>query len=81
MNEAISVAVVADLYRELEKARDALRAARRHFDSQADADAALHLAEQVRPNPLAARVALAVEQAESALGRYASLRAALGEGT
>lgn len=59
-----------DLLRELTKAADALRAAQRHFDAQATADAALHLADQVRPNPLASLVALAAHGADLAIARY-----------
>jgi|GEM_PF-4020998 len=59
-----------DLLRELKKAADALRDAQRHFDAQAEADAALHLAQQVRPNPLASRVALAAQGADLAITRY-----------
>ena len=41
-----------DLRRELEKVSDAVDAAVKHFRAQAEADAALHMAAVVRPNPL-----------------------------
>jgi len=49
--------------RELEKITDALDAAHRHFQAQAEADAALHLASVVRPNPLASLVSVARDSA------------------
>lgn len=45
-----------DLRRELEKIADAVDAAARHFRAQAEADAALHMAATVRPNPLCVTV-------------------------
>jgi hypothetical protein len=45
-----------DMRRELEKITDAVDAAVRHFRAQAEADAALHMATVVRPNPLTVAV-------------------------
>lgn len=54
-----------DMRRELEKISDAMDAAVRHFSAQAEADAALHMATVVRPNPLT----VAVEAAAADLRR------------
>lgn len=56
-----------DLRRELEKAVETLAACNRHFTAAAEANAALHLSDRVLPNPLAARVALTLENAQRAL--------------
>jgi hypothetical protein len=42
----------ADLSRELQKITDTVGVAVGHFEAQARADAALHMAPVVRPNPL-----------------------------
>ena len=42
----------ADLSRELAKIADTVAVAVDHFQTQARADAALHMAKTVRPNPL-----------------------------
>ena len=42
----------ADLSRELTKISDTVSVACSHFEAQAQADAALHMATKVRPNPL-----------------------------
>lgn len=59
-----------DLIRELEKALDVLRVCDRHFSAEAEMNAALHMTENVRPNPLAAAVSTAVAGAELALERH-----------
>lgn len=46
----------ADMARELAKIRDAVSGAVRHFDAEAEMNAALHLATEVRPAPLAVAV-------------------------
>lgn len=60
----------ADLIRELEKALDVLRACARHFNAEAEMNAALHMSEAVRPNPLTAAVNTAIAGGEQALARY-----------
>jgi len=63
------MARLADALRELQKAADALAAADRHFQAEAEANAALHLAEP-RPNPLAAKVATQADAARRFLARF-----------
>lgn len=48
--------IATDALREIEKLLDALTAAGRHFNAEAEMNAALHLTENVMPNPLAAKV-------------------------
>ena len=50
---------VKNLVRELEKIRDAVRAADLHFRAKDEMNAALHLAATVRSTPLAAEIAVA----------------------
>ena len=50
-----------DLLRESRKAEDTLIAVWRHFGAAAEANAALHMNPNVRPNPLAAAVAATLE--------------------
>lgn len=50
-----------DLRRELQKVSDGVDAAVRHFSAQAEADAALHMASIVRPNPLTVVVEAAAD--------------------
>lgn len=69
MNVDVTPTIGADLYRELEKARDVLEVVDRYLSHQAAMNAALHLAEQVRPNPLAARVATALAELDQAVAR------------
>jgi hypothetical protein len=52
--------IAADALRELTKLIEALQAAERHFNAEAEMNAALHLSEKVLPNPLAAKVSSAV---------------------
>lgn len=59
----------ADAVRELEKALDVLEACERHFTAEAEMNAALHLADKVRPAPLAARVSTAVAEVARAIDR------------
>ena len=51
----------ADRIRELEKIQDVLLACDRHFNAEAQMNAALHMSTTVRPAPLAAATATAVE--------------------
>jgi len=51
----------ADRIRELEKIQDVLLACDRHFAAEAQMNAALHMSSTVRPAPLAAATAGAVE--------------------
>ena len=51
----------ADLARELTKIGDTVAVAAKHFRSQAAADAALHMAGTVRPNPLTVAVEAALD--------------------
>jgi len=60
---------MTDAIRELEKALDILRACDRHFSAEAEMNAALHMAATVRPAPLAAAVALHIEELGQAIGR------------
>lgn len=60
----------ADLIRELEKALDVLKVCERHFSAEAEMNAALHMTDNVRPNPLAAAVYTAVGGLELALDRH-----------
>lgn len=55
-----------DAARELDKAADALDAAAKHLRARNRADAALHMAETVRPSPLTVAVENAAEQARKA---------------
>jgi hypothetical protein len=59
-----------DATRELEKVLDVLRACARHFNAEAEMNAALHLSDKVLPNPLASKVNSAVMAAELALERW-----------
>lgn len=59
-----------DAARELDKAADALEAAGRHFRAVNEGNAALHLAETVRPSPLTVRVDTAAEEARRAAARF-----------
>lgn len=59
-----------DAVRELTKALDVLRACARHFNAEAEMNAALHLSFNVLPNPLASAVNTAVSGAELALERW-----------
>lgn len=52
------------LIREVQKLSDALAAADRHFAAEAQMNAALHMADTVRPAPLAMTVATALGTAE-----------------
>lgn len=52
--------IAADALREIEKLIEALTAAERHFDAEAEMNAALHLSEKVMPNPLASKVSVGV---------------------
>jgi len=58
-----------DAARELDKAADALEAASRHFNALAKSNAALHLAQDVRPTPLAVLVEGAAYEARRAAFR------------
>jgi hypothetical protein len=58
-----------DLIREVEKIHDALIAADRHFMAEAQMNAALHLSTDVRPSPLAAKIAVARESAAVLVSR------------
>lgn len=53
-----------NLVRELQKVSDTLKAADRHFTAEAQMNAALHMAESVRPAPLAAAVSTALGSIE-----------------
>lgn len=53
-------AIAVDALREIEKLLEALTAAERHFNAEAEMNAALHLSEKVLPNPLATKVSGAV---------------------
>lgn len=64
---------IADLRRELQKARDALFAAEKHLAAHAEANAALHCAEAVMYSPLHARVTSAIAQLDHALDRTEQL--------
>lgn len=57
-----------DAARELDKAADALDAAAKHLRARNQSDAALHMAERVRPSPLTVAVENAAEQARKAAG-------------
>jgi hypothetical protein len=59
-----------DAIRELEKALDVLRACARHFNAEAEMNAALHLSDNVLPNPLAAAVNTAVAGGLVAIERW-----------
>jgi hypothetical protein len=59
-----------DAARELDKAADALEAAARHFRATNEANAALHLAETVRPSPLTSRVETAADEARRSAERF-----------
>lgn len=48
--------IATDALREIGKLMEALTAAERHFNAEAEMNAALHLSEKVMPNPLAAKV-------------------------
>lgn len=61
--------IVADLRRELDKAREALTAALSHLGSHAEMNAALHLATSVMYSPLHAKVASAINGIDHALAR------------
>jgi hypothetical protein len=61
--------IVADLRRELEKARAALIAAQAHLAAHAEMNAALHCADRVVYSPLHARVTNAVLGIDQALER------------
>lgn len=47
-----------------------LKACARHFNAEAEMNAALHMSDTVMPNPLAAAVNTAVAGGERALERY-----------
>lgn len=61
--------VLADLRRELEKARETLVAVEKHLARTAEANAALHVAERVMYSPLHAKVAAALTGIDHALER------------
>lgn len=60
---------IADLRRELEKARITLIASQSHLAAHAEANAALHCAATVLYSPLHAQVTAAIGQIEHALTR------------
>lgn len=64
-------AIAEDALREIEKLLEALTAAERHFNAEAEMNAALHLSEKVLPNPLAAKVIGAVRDGGIAHDRLA----------
>lgn len=59
-----------DAARELDKAADALAAACRYLELQNEMNAALHLADTVRPSPLTSRVESAAAEARQAAERF-----------
>ncbi|MGW0312051.1 hypothetical protein [Streptomyces flavidovirens] len=61
--------VIADLRRELEKARDALAAVERPLARHAEMNAALHCAERVMYSPLHAKVTAAMNGIDHTLAR------------
>lgn len=61
--------IIADLRRELEKARDALAAAELHLSRHAEMNAALHCSERVMHSPLHAKVSGAIVGIDHALAR------------
>lgn len=69
--------IATDALREITKLLDTLTAAERHFNAEAEMNAALHLSEKVMPNPLAAKVSGAVRDGAIAWDRL--MRRLLGE--
>lgn len=65
----MTAATIADLRRELEKARIVLIASQSHLAAHAEANAALHCATHVMYSPLHAQVTAAISQIEHALLR------------
>lgn len=61
---------VADLLRELAKAREALSSAERHLAHHAESNAALHCANNVMYSPLHAKVTAAIAGIDHAYARY-----------
>lgn len=61
--------IAADALREIEKLMEALVAAERHFNAEAEMNAALHLTEKVMLNPLASKVGGAVRDGRIAWDR------------
>lgn len=61
------MSIDANERRELEKVRDAVTAADRHFRAEAEMNAALHLAATVRPAPLASEIAAAKDALDALL--------------
>jgi hypothetical protein len=59
-----------DAARELDKAADVLDQVDRHLSAVAEGNAALHLAETVRPSPLAIRVETARDEARNSARRF-----------
>jgi hypothetical protein len=59
-----------DAARELDKAADALGDAHDYLLKMSYMNAALHLAKEVRPTPLAARVATALDEARRSAERF-----------
>lgn len=57
----------ANIIREIEKIKDALVWADRHFTAEAQMNAALHMAETVRPAPLASTIGIAIMSADQLL--------------
>jgi hypothetical protein len=58
-----------DLKRELLKVFDTLKVVNDHFDHEAKMNAALHMAAEVRPAPLAAAVARALQTLDDTLAK------------
>lgn len=54
--------IAADALREIDKLLEVVYAANRHFVAEGEMNAALHLSENVLPNPLAAKVALSLRE-------------------
>jgi hypothetical protein len=65
----LTAQTIADLRRELEKARLVLIASQSHLAAHAEANAALHCATHVMYSPLHAQVTAAIGQIEHALLR------------
>jgi hypothetical protein len=59
-----------DAARELDKAADALEAASDYLAKMNAMNAALHLAKEVRPSPLAARISTALDEARRSAERF-----------